>query len=146
MILGRVENFSQYVALNPGFLLVEQFMQQHSLDALEPGRYDIAGEDVFVSIVDLQPKSREEACLETHNAMIDVQVVITGQEEHGFTPRVQLPEAAYDAKNDISFYPGKAQQYFTLTTNDLAVYFPEDGHAPAISKGGVRKAIFKVKR
>lgn len=146
MILDRIENLSRYAALNSRFLLVEEFLKCNHLDTLKPGRHEIVGDEVFVNIVDLQAKSREEACLETHNEMIDVQVVIAGEEEHGYTSRSQLPEVGYDVQNDISFYPGTAKQYFTLSPNDFVIYFPEDGHAPAISKGDVRKAIFKVKR
>ena len=57
----------------------------------------------------------------------------------------QLPQAAYDADNDISFYEGLATNYFDVKVGQFTIYFPSDGHAPAITPVTTRKAIFKVK-
>jgi len=147
MILDVIENLQKYVALNQRFEKVVNFVKSVDINSLSNGRQEIDGEEVFVNIVDMPPKNREQARLETHNEMIDIQIVLSGEEEHGYTSRKYLPEVEYNVEDDISFYPGSASNYFALTPGHFVIYFPEDGHAPGINTtGGVHKAIFKVKK
>ena len=55
------------------------------------------------------------------------------------------PRQVYNAKEDITFYTDKAALYFKLTPGKFAVFFPEDGHAPCIGQGKIKKAIAKVR-
>ena len=145
MILDDVFNLQAYVSLNARFARVAHYLQHTDLAALPLGHHQIEGEDIFVNIVESAPKSREEAAIETHNQMIDIQVPISAPEEHGWVSRHQLPEANYDADNDIAFYDGLATNYFHVNVGQFVIYFPADGHAPAITPVPIRKAIFKVK-
>jgi len=145
MILDDLNKFSNYVDINPLFPLVEEFLKSHDLTKLPLGKTLIAGDDLFVNIVDSPVKSKDEAKLESHNVMIDIQIPISAGEMHGYTPRSALPEVNYDEKNDISFYKGRAEIYFNLKPTQFVIYFPHDGHAPAITTTGLRKAIFKVR-
>ena len=62
----------------------------------------------------------------------------------GYSPRAILPQAAYDTQNDISFYPGEAENYLRVKPGMFIIFFPEDGHAPAITPVTLKKAIFKL--
>ena len=90
-------------------------------------------------------KTKEEAVLETHRKMIDIQIPLSCTEVMGYTPREDLDEQPYNAEKDITFYEGMAQQYVAVKPGMFAIFFPQDGHAPCISEEPVRKAIFKIK-
>ena len=145
MIIDDIQQLGNYSCLNPRFKRVAQFLATTDLTTLPVGHHEIEGEDIFVNIMDCAPKGREDARLETHNRMIDIQIPISAPEEHGWIPRCQLPEAPYDEQADISFYDGLAQNYFMVQPGQFTIYFPQDGHAPAITPVPVRKAIFKIK-
>jgi len=145
MVLDDISQFERYVQLNPLFQKVADFLANNDLSTLEKGKHEIDGEDLFVNIVDAKPKTREEARLETHIKMIDIQIPVSAPEEHGWTPLAALSSAEYDEANDIRFHEGLAQDYFTLRPGQFVIYFPADGHAPAITPNTIRKAIFKVK-
>lgn len=145
MIIDTLSNLERYASLNPLFPEVIKFINQHPLDTLPLGKHAILGDDLFVNIVDAQPKQRPEARLETHRQMIDIQVPLSGTEEHGWSPLSSLPEAAYDEASDISFYDGAASIYYHVSPMQMTIYFPEDAHAPAITPVTLRKAIFKVR-
>ena len=145
MILDALKEFDRYVGANPLFPKVASFLKSVDLSKLPVGHHEIQGEDLFVNIVDAAPKSRDAARLETHDRMIDIQIPISGEEEHGWSSRHLLPAASYNENDDISFYEGKAQTYYRLLPGQFAIYFPSDGHAPAITSTTLRKAIFKVK-
>ena len=47
---------------------------------------------------------------------------------------------------DVTKYDGPAETYFTCKPGEMAIFWPQDGHAPCISElPEIRKAIFKVK-
>jgi YhcH/YjgK/YiaL family protein len=146
MVIDTLDNFSKYVALNPLFAEVEKFMQENNLSAMETGKYPIKGDDLFVNIAIAKGKEPEEAVLETHVKMIDIQIPLDGDETYGYTPLCDLPEAEYNAEKDITKYEGMAQSFIDCKPGMFAIFFPQDGHAPCISLAPeIKKAIFKVK-
>ena len=129
------------------FAKVVEFLQQNDLNALEAGKHEIVGKDLFVNIQVAKGKTPDEAVIETHDKMIDIQIPITAAETFGYTQRDQLPKAEYNAEKDITKIPNlAADSYVTCQPGMMAIFFPQDGHAPCIA--GVpelKKAIFKVK-
>jgi len=153
MIVDNIEQLGRYAALNPRFTAVVDFLRNHDLAALSAGIHDIDGDDVFVNVQDAPIKGREEARFETHRRMIDIQVPVSGSEEMGWCPLDLLPATIYDEATDMSLHdpvngeaiPELASTYFTVRPGQFAIFFPTDGHAPAITPKPLRKAIFKVR-
>lgn len=145
MIHDTLDNLNMYVDLNPLFAKVVEFLHTHDLQSMPLGKTSICGEDLFVSIVDTQPKAQDEALLETHRKMVDIQVPISRSESHGYAPLSSLDNTTYNEQDDISFYTRPAQTFFTVYPGEFVIYFPHDAHAPAITPTVLRKAIFKVK-
>lgn len=147
MIIDKIENLKMYESVNPLFAKVVEFLAQNDLDKLEVGKHEIVGKDLFVNIQMAKGKTPDEAVIETHNKMIDIQIPITAAETFGYTQRDLLPDVEYNAEKDITKIPGiTADSYVTCQPGMMAIFFPEDGHAPCIA--GVpelKKAIFKVK-
>lgn len=147
MIIDTIENLSKYENVNPLFKDVVKFIKENDLSKLENGKYPIVGKDLFVNITDAKGRTADEATLETHINMIDIQIPLDGPEVYGYTPTEDLPEVEYNAEKDITKYPGvKSQSYITCRQGMLAVFFPQDGHAPCISESAtIHKAVFKIK-
>jgi YhcH/YjgK/YiaL family protein len=147
MIIDKLENLKNYASLNPLFPKVVEFLQQNDLNALEPGKHEIEGKDLFVNIQMAKGRTPAEAVIETHNKMIDIQIPLSDIETFGYTQRDQLPEAEYNAEKDISKIPDlPADSYITCTPGMFVIFFPQDGHAPCITGSTeIKKAIFKVK-
>ena len=147
MIIDKVENLKNYAQVNPLFPKVVEFIQQHDLNELEPGKYEIEGKDLFVNIQMAKGKTPAEAVIETHNRMIDIQIPLSDAETFGYTQRDQLPDAEYNAEKDITKIPDlAADSYLTCQPGMMAIFFPQDGHAPWIAGvPEIKKAIFKVK-
>ncbi|MBR3455852.1 MAG: YhcH/YjgK/YiaL family protein [Bacteroidaceae bacterium] len=146
MVLDSLDNLEKYVSLNPLFTDVLEYIRNNDLAQHEPGKVFIKGNDLFVNYSIAKGKTTEEAKLESHDKMIDIQIPISCAETMGYTPRKDLPEVPYDADKDISFYEGPAQQYVTVEPGSFAIFFPQDGHAPCISQESqIQKIIFKVK-
>jgi YhcH/YjgK/YiaL family protein len=133
--------------MNPLFGEVVKFLKENDLNKLESGKYEIVGKDLFVNITTAKGKTPDEAVLETHVKMIDIQIPLDGPETFGYTPLCRLPEAPYNAEKDITKYPDlMAESFVDCQPGMFAIFFPQDGHAPCISMAeGIKKAIFKVK-
>ncbi|MGM9690853.1 MAG: YhcH/YjgK/YiaL family protein [Bacteroidaceae bacterium] len=146
MILDTLENFGKYVSLNPLFPKVLEYLQNTDLMAQEPGCVNIDGNKLFVNHNVAKGKAVDQARMETHNAMIDIQIPLSCPEVIGYIPRQYLSRAEYDATKDITFYLDRPEQYITVHPGEFVIFFPEDGHAPCISPvPEYKKVIFKIK-
>ncbi len=146
MIVDTLDNLGKYVALNPLFQDVIDFMKTHDLLTLEPGKHPMKGSDLFLNISHIKGKTKEAALMETHKNMLDIQIPLNGEETFGYTPLCDLPQVEYNAEKDASKYAIQAQTYFTCKPGQFALFFPQDGHTPCISDAELLiKATFKVK-
>ena len=94
-------------------------------------------------------RTRRQGHLEIHNEYIDIQVLIRGEEESfGWSERRELkkPLGEFSVENDIQLFDDVPQTYYTMRPGQFTVLFPEDGHAPMVGEGTVRKIIVKVRR
>ena len=146
MVIDTLDNLGKYVGLNPLFADVVTFLQANDLNALEDGKHPIKDKDLFVNITTAKGRAKEAAVLETHREMIDIQIPLDTEETFGYTPLQDLPDFEYNAEKDITKYGTTlAQTYVTCRPGQMAIFFPQDGHAPCISDKDIKKAIFKVK-
>ena len=146
MIIDTLENLGKYASLNPLFPKVVEYLKSHNLESHEIGKFPIEGADLFINCTMAKGKTKEQARIESHNKMIDIQIPISAPETMGYTARTALPEEEYNAEKDITFYQGLARTYFTVQPGEFAIFFPQDGHAPCVSdEAEIKKAIFKVK-
>ena len=147
MIIDTIENLGKYVALNPLFADVVEFLKNHDLQSMEPGKYPIKDKDLFMNLQVAQQRTKDTAFLETHVEMIDIQIPITCAETFGYTPLCDLPAFEYNAEKDITKYGDtKPQTFVTVNPGQFAIFFPQDGHMPCIiDEPEIKKAIFKIK-
>ena len=147
MIIDTLDNLAKYEAVNPLFKEVVEFLKKNDLNQLEAGKHPIKDKDLFVNIQVAKGKTPDEAVIETHRRMIDIQIPIDGPETYGYTPLCRLPEAEYNDEKDITKYPDlMAESFVDCQPGMFAIFFPQDGHAPCITMmPEIKKAIFKVK-
>lgn len=122
MILDTLDNLKMYTGLNPLFPKVVEFIQSHDLSSMPLGKTAIIGDELYVTIADAQPKSQEEAVVETHRQMIDIQIPLSGTETHGFAPLSSLEEATYQEQDDISFYTRPPQTFCLFVRASLSFF------------------------
>ena len=147
MIIDTLDNLGKYVGLNPLFADVMEFLGQNDLSTMDEGKHPIKGADLFVNIQMAKGRSREAAVLESHVRMIDIQLPLDADETFGYSPVCDLPDFEYNPEKDMTKYGDTpSQTYVTVKPGQMAIFFPQDGHAPCISeKEVIKKAIFKVK-
>lgn len=148
MIIDSLENLQKYSSIHPLFTKAFEYLQSTNLNSLEVGKFDIA--DGLKGIVsDKKGMTADESCakFECHNANIDIQVCIRGEETLGWKPRhsCKNEKEPYNPEKDVQFYTDKPDMFFQLRYGQFAIFFPEDVHAPMIAEGEVKKIVIKVK-
>ena len=146
MVLDMLENLRKYEALNPLFSKVVAFVENNDLASLPLGRNEICGDSLFANVMEAKPKTKEEAFIEIHRKYIDIQIPISGDETMGYTPISELPHADYSDADDVAIYPVSmpARDYFNVHKGEFVIFFPQDGHAPAITPSPLKKVVIKV--
>jgi YhcH/YjgK/YiaL family protein len=146
MILSNLSQFDRYLALHPLFPRVSEFIRTTDLLALAPGRYPIASEELFVIVESVPGRTCEAAKLECHRKYIDIQLVLEGVDKMGWKPLSDcaMPLSDYSAEKDIMFFDDTPATWVDTPPGAFCIFFPEDAHAPLVSSGNIRKAIFKI--
>ena len=149
MIIDTFANAAKYHCVNPLFAQAFDYIAHTDLDALAPGNYEVSGEELKAVLMEKPGKTAEESLekFECHNKHIDIQVLIQGEEQIGWKPRLdcKLPKGEYNAEKDVLFYQDAPDMYFQLKPGQFVILFPEDVHAPMISEGTIKKLVIKVR-
>ena len=90
MILDRIENLRLYAGINKHIAAVADFIDSHNLSEMPQGKVELCGDLCFANFCTAHGRKREDAFMESHNRMIDLQIVFDGEEEIVYRPRTEL--------------------------------------------------------
>lgn len=148
MIFGHIDTTDFGACAHEGVRRALEYARAHDLATFEPGRHDIAGDALFVNVVEYDSKPFDACVFEAHRRYIDVHLVLAGEERIDAQFVGALPERPYDEEGDcLLFEEGEAAATCVLKPGCFSVCFPDDAHKPSIATGepaSVKKAIFKV--
>jgi len=146
MILSTLSQSSRYATLHSLFPRVFDYIRNTDLLSLAPGRYPIIDKQLYVIVENVAGRTREAATLECHRKYIDIQLVLEGTDEMGWKALADCsqPVSEYSAKKDIQFFHDAPATWIATPPGAFCIFFPEDAHAPLVSAGNIRKAIFKI--
>lgn len=146
MIHDSLKNASSIETLNPLFKKAFDYLNNTDFSVLDDGKYELEGDKLFVSISSVTGKDKNDAKIETHKNYIDIQLPLLGVEKIGWKAGCDLQEevAPYNPDKDITFYVDRPTAYTKIYPGEFVIYFPEDGHAPCIGEGLIRKIVVKV--
>ena len=145
MIIDHLDNADQYFELNPHFEKACAFLRRADLAQLEPGKYDIAGDNAWALVSDGVPEARADGQLEAHRHCVDVHYTVSGVECVGWraTDTCTIPISEYDAEEDAILFADESLLWVDVPAGHFALLLPGDAHAP-VREGNVRKVILKL--
>jgi YhcH/YjgK/YiaL family protein len=146
MILDSLKNSGRYEKMHPLFKKTFDFLKNTDFSQIEDGKVTTDDPRLFFLFSTVNGKEPKDAKLETHIQYIDIQTPITSVETIGWKSASELQTVLhpYDAEKDVAFSDDEATSFSTLLPGQFAIFFPEDGHAPGIAQGIVRKIIAKI--
>lgn len=152
MIVTDLDHIEHQVVMTPGLQKAFDFLRMRAIRDLADGKIEIDEQRVFALVQRYETVMTGDPKFECHRKYIDVQYIVSGEEVIGWAPveRMTITEA-YDVDKDICFGT-VAQGGMTpvhLKAGQLAVLYPEDGHAPKLAARApspVMKIVVKVCR
>jgi YhcH/YjgK/YiaL family protein len=152
MIVDTLANHHLYHGLHPRLEVALNHIASTDFSPLPVGNYPIDGDNIFVIVNDYHTKPRQVEPFEVHQKYIDVQFVVSGEEEFGYVPLAdQTPSKPYYEKHDYAEFDYESNKanaaFIPLKTGMFALFFPGDMHMPGTSSEAalVRKVVIKVK-
>lgn len=148
MITDSLQNINQYAGYHHRLEQAIQFLSNPDCKALEPGKYEIDGDNVFALVQHYETKPMEKGFWEAHQRYLDVQYMAEGDESFGYSPieRASVTRP-YDADVDYALFEAKGD-FITLKEGYFIIAAPQDVHMPCMAVGTpqpVKKIVVKVK-
>lgn len=147
MILCDITDAGRFSGLTPAVGEAIAWLMAHRNDNFEKGAFTI-GKDGSITVKCEEPHllSPEKSELEAHRRFIDIHVPLKDVETIGWAPLAALryPHGEYDAEKDVCFYGDSATSLLHVRVGQMAIFFPDDAHAPNIGTGNHRKLCIKI--
>jgi YhcH/YjgK/YiaL family protein len=147
MITDLLVNSHLYLPINRKFKKAFNFLKNEPLLNLNPGKYEIDGENIYGIVSNYFTKPKEEGLWEAHRKHIDIQFVVTNKEQIGYTNLSQVEKyKEYDDNEDIEFFKGEGN-YLLVRAGTFVIFYPQDVHMPGIAidkPESVKKVVIKI--
>ncbi|SUB77985.1 YhcH/YjgK/YiaL family protein [Porphyromonas macacae] len=147
MVLANLSESYRYECLHPLFHEVFEYVKQHDLLLMPPGRIVLRPDILFINNDRPLGVPEEKQVLEVHRNFIDIHFLLEGKERVGWksTPDCRDKVVPYDAARDCMFYGDEPDGYFNYKPGQFIIFWPEDAHATIIGEGTIKKSIAKVR-
>jgi YhcH/YjgK/YiaL family protein len=107
---------------------------------------------MFMNIQEYETRSASEVHFEKHAAHIDVQYLISGEEQIGWASNNEslVPDEDMFADRDIAFFHHvQSSVSILMNAGRYVILFPDDLHRPCVhvkpsAPAAVRKAVIKI--
>ena len=146
MIVDSFDYIACYKGLHPNLDKAIDWLNSHTLDALENGKTIIDGENVFVNVMDADLREADGAAFEYHRRYADLQIDITGGEGWGYTNEPGEEVGEYTV--DCGFQDSASVVSGALGEGRFVLFFPGELHKPGVARPGcahVRKVVIKIR-
>lgn len=148
MVFDRLENAAAYYGLGSYFETALHYLAETDFTRMEPGKYDIDGDNVYAFVQKYATVPAEENNAEGHEQYADIQFLASGREKMGYSPiHAAVPTGERIPEADLIFYR-PLNQFLNMEPNMFAIFWPQDIHEPKCLWGepaDVLKIVVKVK-
>jgi biofilm protein TabA len=146
--IDKVQFAKQYHLNQAAWDKAFAYLKNTDLKTLSNGRHVIDGDNVYAIVTEAPTKDYDKTAFESHRKYIDLQYVITGEENMAKAPVSSVTVSKpYDEATDLANYSGEGKIY-TVPAGTFMLFFPTEAHRPNITPGGnkvVKKVVIKIK-
>lgn len=146
MITDTLQNLPRYRGLHKNLDTAIHWLRHHDPNALPNGRTEVAGDAVFINVMDADLREAEGADFEYHRRYADLQIDLPGGEHWGWAAAGQETKP-FDEASDVGFVAGPEQACGTLGEGRFVLFLPGEPHKPSCRTPDcckVRKAVVKI--
>lgn len=146
MIKTTLEKLDCYKSVHPKFEEAFEALRKIAKEPFQKGRIPVNGDEIFINALEYETKSVIEKKFEAHKRYIDIMLAVDGWESiccrKGEIPENMISE--YDKEGDCYFASMEIpHSVFLMKPGDIAIFFPNELHAPGIYAEGEPDRICK---
>ena len=143
MIHAALTDLARYYPVHRLLSMAGEFIFSHDCTDHSPGRTSL-GSGISMIIDSYMTEPEENRRLECHRSNIDLQIVLSGNEQIGYAPCKTCDTATpYDTEKDVEFLRGQFRR-ITLQEGEFCLLFPHDAHMPGLTPAGVAGMVKKM--
>jgi YhcH/YjgK/YiaL family protein len=147
MIFDNFDNINTYFKFSPYIKRIHgiiSLINEGKFDFEKPILYDDGFKIILVS-KDIE-NNKTDYCLERHQLYIDFHYVIEGLDEIGIrnVEKCLRINKTYNTEGDYELFNDEPEYLFKLNSGDFLIITPSHAHETLLSKGFVRKIVFKI--
>lgn len=148
MIADNIQNRRLYESAHPLFSQAFDFIASYLAEPKPVGKYELLGDALFAMVQSYPAKA--EGRMEAHNKYIDLQFVVSGEEQILWAQRdgLAVTEDLGEGKDALFLTDGDRPAALTLRAGDFAIFYPTDAHKPGLATAtpsDVVKIVVKIK-
>src|SRR5512145_1954601 len=107
MIADILKNRHLYASISPRIKKSLEYISKTDFSAMEPGRYELDGSNIFALVQAYDSIPREQGKWECHRNYIDIQYIAEGVEQIGVNNIGKMKVTTeYNPEKDIAFLSG----------------------------------------
>lgn len=147
MIFTEITNIGHYHGLGYFLDKAVDYLCTHTLETPQAGRYEIAGEQLYMNVFDYSTIAEENAFFEAHRKYADIHILVSGEEHIGVSDMSKVSAKRYEEEQDFYEIEGPVEQYIKLIPGKALILLPEDAHKVKLAVGSptaVKKIVLKV--
>lgn len=147
MIFTELKNIGHYHGLGYFLDKAVDYLCAHTLGSPQAGRYEIAGEQLYMNVFDYTTISEENAFFEAHQKYADIHILVSGEECVGVSDMSKVCVKRYEETQDFCEIEGPVEQYIKLVPGKVLILLPEDAHKVKLAVNNptaVKKIVLKV--
>jgi YhcH/YjgK/YiaL family protein len=150
MICDKLDNAVIYYGLGQRIAQGLALLKDPAVLASAPGRYEVDGENLYLSVDEYDSKPEAQGRFESHRKYVDIQYIVSGREWIGVRELEGLKtETPYDVNKDIEFYyRTEMMTRLDMEAGTFAILWPHDAHMPCRmfdKPERVKKIVVKVR-
>jgi len=147
MIIDHISNIQMYTELGGRIAAALRYLAETDFSALEPGKYDIDGNNIYAIVQQYETKPAETGKWEAHRKYIDIQYIVSGSELMGYAHINNLTVSEdYNGEKDCLFLTGSGSMLH-CKPGTFVLFAPHDAHMPCLADGTpamVKKVVMKI--
>lgn len=148
MIFDQLKNAKLYFSFGERFQKAFEYLANTDFNSLEPGKYEIEGDNIYAIIQEYDTKPITAGKWEAHKKFADIQYIISGKEKMGYShSNKMIVTQEYNHEKDVLYLKGNGN-FLIAEPGYFTLFFPSDIHMPCIALNistGVKKVVIKVK-
>jgi YhcH/YjgK/YiaL family protein len=147
MIIDQLSNAGYYFPLSERFEKALRYLQETPMASLSPGKYEIAGADIYCTVQESITKPMAQGFWEAHRKYIDIHCVLEGVERIGYAAINDLQAERYDEEKDLTLFHEGPGAFYTALPGTFVIMMPQDAHMPGIALKDpqpIKKLVIKM--